>query len=331
MKYRNLGAELKVSALGLGCMPMAGIGAAMYGAANMDEAVATIHQAIDMGVTLFDTAEVYGPYKNEEIIGQAIKGKRDNLVLATKFGFAFDENGFHGVNSRPENVISACEGCLKRLGVDVIDLYYQHRVDPNVPIEETVGAMSRLVEQGKVRYLGLSEAGGETLRRAVATHPIAALQSEYSLWEREVEEDILPLCRELHVGFVPFSPLGRGFLTGQITSFDDLPEDDYRRTDPRYSPDNFASNMAMVDVVKSIAERHDVSPAQIALAWLLAQGDDIVPIPGAKRRATMSDSMAAVNVTLSPEDLEKLDIAAPIGATKGERYGNKMALNMTRL
>lgn len=215
--------------------------------------------------------------------------------------------------------------------MDVIDLYYQHRVDPNVPIEETVGAMSRLVEQGKVRYLGLSEAGGETLRRAVATHPIAALQSEYSLWEREVEEDILPLCRELHVGFVPFSPLGRGFLTGQITSFDDLPEDDYRRTDPRYSPDNFASNMAMVDVVKSIAERHDVSPAQIALAWLLAQGDDIVPIPGAKRRATMSDSMAAVNVTLSPEDLEKLDIAAPIGATKGERYGNKMALNMTRL
>ncbi len=329
MIYRKLGG-LQVSALGLGCMPMAGIGAAMYGKADHRESIATLERAIELGVTFFDTAEVYGPYVNEELLGQAIRGRRDRLVIATKFGFKIEDGGYRGVDSSPENVRRACEGSLKRLGIDTIDLYYQHRVDPNVPIEETVGAMSRLVEEGKVRYLGLSEAGAETIRRADATHPIAAVQSEYSLWERGVEEEILPLCQDLGIGFVPYSPLGRGFLTGLISQRSDLPEGDYRLNDPRYSEENFAKNLGIVDVVEQIAVAHRVSPAQIALAWLLAQGEDIVPIPGSKRRATLEDSMAAVNVSLRAADLDALDAAAPPGLTAGERYG-EMGMKMVRL
>lgn len=330
MKYRKLGPELEVSALGLGCMPMAGIGKGMYGMASRAESLATIDRAIELGVTFFDTAEVYGPHINEELLGQAIRGRRERLVIATKFGFAFNDGQVSGVDSSAANVRRACEGSLKRLGVDTIDLFYQHRVDPNVPIQETVGAMAELVAEGKVRYLGLSEAGAETLKKAHATHPIAALQSEYSLWERGVEEDILPVCQDLGIGFVPYSPLGRGFLTGQISSRDDLPEDDYRRNDPRYSEENFAVNMKLVDVVKDVAGRHHCSPAQIALAWLLAQGDFIVPIPGSKRRATLEDSMAAVEIKLTEADLDELETAAPVGGTAGLRYGDRM-MSMVRL
>ncbi len=329
MIYRKLGG-LEVSALGLGCMPMAGIGSNMYGKADHRESVATLERAMELGVTFFDSAEVYGPYFNEELLGQAIRGRRDRLVIATKFGFRIEDGKARGVDSSPQNVRSACEGSLKRLGVDTIDLYYQHRVDPDVPIEETVGAMARLVDEGKVRYLGLSEAGADTIRRAHATHPIAALQSEYSLWERGIEDEILPLCQDLGIGFVPYSPLGRGFLTGQITKRSDLPEGDYRLKDPRYSEENFASNMTIVDAVKIIASARSVSPAQIALAWLLAQGDDVVPIPGSKRRATLEDSMAAVNVTLSSADLNALDAAAPRHGTAGLRYG-EMGMKMVRI
>ena len=330
MKYRKLGPELEVSALGLGCMPMAGIGKGMYGMASRAESLATIDRAIELGVTFFDTAEVYGPHINEELLGHAIRGRRDRLVIATKFGFAFKDGQVTGVDSSPANVRRACEGSLKRLGVDTIDLFYQHRVDPKVPIEETVGSMADLVTEGKVRYLGLSEAGAESLKKAHATHPIAALQSEYSLWERSIEEEILPLCQDLGIGFVPYSPLGRGFLTGQISSREDLPEDDYRRNDPRYSEDNFALNMKLVDVVKTVAGRHHCSPAQIALAWLLAQGDFIVPIPGSKRRATLEDSMAAVDIELNEADLDELEAAAPVGGTAGPRYGETM-MSMVRL
>ncbi len=330
MKYRSLGPDLTVSALGLGLMPMAGIGKGMYGQADETESIATIHRAIDLGVTLFDTAEIYGPLRNEELLGKAIRGKRDGVVIATKFGFTYDDTGMTGVDSTPANVRRACEGSLKRLGVETIDLLYQHRVDPAVPIEDTIGAMAELVAEGKVRHLGLSEAGLDTIRRAAATHPIAALQSEYSLWERDVEEAILPLCRELGIGFVPYSPLGRGFLTGQITSRDDLAADDYRRNDPRYSDENFARNMEMVAVVKAIADTHAASPAQVALAWLLAQGDDIVPIPGSKRRVTLEDSMKAADVALTQDDLAQLDRAAPRGGTAGPRYGER-AMAMTRI
>ncbi len=330
MKYRKLGPELEVSALGLGCMPMAGIGKGMYGEASRAESLATIDRAIELGVTFFDTAEVYGPHINEELLGQAIRGRRDRLVIATKFGFAFKDGQVVGTDSSPANVRRACEGSLKRLGVDVIDLFYQHRVDPKVPIEETVGAMADLVAEGKVRYLGLSEAGAGTLKKAHATHPIAALQSEYSLWERGIEEEILPACQDLGIGFVPYSPLGRGFLTGQISSRDDLPEGDYRRNDPRYSEENFAQNMKLVEVVKMVAERQHCSPAQIALAWLLAQGDFIVPIPGSKRRATLEDSMAAVDIRLTEADLDELETAAPVGGTAGPRYGEAM-MSMVRL
>ena len=329
MKYRTLGPEFEVSALGVGCMPMAGVSKGMYGEADEGESIATIHRAIELGVTFFDTAEVYGPLVNEELLGRAVRGKRDGVVIATKFGFRYGEKGVVGVDSTPGNVKRACEGSLKRLGVETIDLFYQHRVDPNVPIEDTVGAMGELVREGKVRHLGLSEAGPATIRRAAAVHPIAALQSEYSLWERDVEEEILPLCRELGIGFVPYSPLGRGFLTGQIKSRDDLPEGDYRRNDPRYSEENFAANMAMVDVVKDIAAAHGASPAQVALAWLLAQGEDIVPIPGFKRRVTLEDSMAAAELVLSGEDLRRLDEATK-GKTAGPRYGERM-MSMVRL
>jgi aryl-alcohol dehydrogenase-like predicted oxidoreductase len=331
MKYRTLGQGLKVSAIGIGCMPMIRGGNIVYGDdADPDEAIKTIHRAIDLGVTFFDTAEIYGPFQNEELVGEAIKGKRDGLVIATKFGFRFDGNRIVGVDGSPANARRAVEGSLKRLGIDKIDLFYQHRVDPSVPIEETVGGMAELVKEGKVGHIALSEAGPETLRRAAAVHPITALQSEYSLWERDVEETILPICREHGIGFVPYSPLGRGFLTGQFKSLDDLSERDWRRNDPRYAGDNFAENLKIVDVVRTVADAHGVSLAQIALAWLLAQGDDIVPIPGSKRRLTMEDSVAAANVTLSTDDIAKLNAAAPIGATAGPRYG-EMGMKMVRL
>ncbi|QUT06648.1 aldo/keto reductase [Sphingobium phenoxybenzoativorans] len=331
MKYRTLGDNLKVSALGVGCMPMGGGGDGVYGAGTKDETVATLHRAIDLGVTFFDTAEVYGPHVNEQLLGDSIKGKRDGLIIATKFGFTFDDNGgVRGLDSTPQNIRRACEGSLKRLGIDTIDLYYQHRVDPNVPIEEVMGVLVELKREGKIRHMGLSEAGVATIRRANAVHPVAAIQSEYSLWEREVENDILPLCRELNIGLVPFSPLGRGFLTGQITKRSDLAADDFRLGDPRYSEENFAANLKIVDAVKDIAAKHGVSGGQIALAWLLAQGDGIAPIPGFKRRATLEDSMAAIDVTLDADDLATLDKAAPLGGTAGPRYGEKM-MAMTRL
>ncbi len=324
MKYRTLGHDLEVSALGLGCMPMAGVGTAMYGEARDDESIATMNRAIDLGVTFFDTAEIYGPHRNEELVGQAVKGRREGLVIATKFGFRIENGRIAGADSSPQNIRRACEGSLKRLGVEVIDLYYQHRVDPNVPIEETVGAMAELVGQGKVRYLGLSEAGEATIRRAHAVHPITALQSEYSLWERGVEEAILPLCRELGIGFVPYSPLGRGFLTGQIRSRSDLSAGDYRLNDPRYDEGNFEKNLEMVGIVGRIAQRHSVSAAQVALAWLLAQGEDVVPIPGSKRRTTLEDSMAAAEMKLSAEDLEELSNSSPVAGQRYREWGMRM-------
>jgi len=318
MKYRMLGDGLKVSALGIGCMPMVHGGNINYGGdASEDESIATIHRAIELGITFFDTAEMYGPFSNEELVGEAIRGKREGLVIATKFALRWDGNQPVGFDGSPENARRACEGSLKRLGIDTIDLFYQHRVDPGVPIEETIGGMAALVKEGKVRHLGLSEAGPETIRRAAAVHPIAALQSEYSLWERDVEDDILPVCRELGIGFVPYSPLGRGFLTGQIRSKADLPADDWRHNDPRYSEENFGANLKIVDAIRAVADRHRVSLAQIALAWLLAQGDDIVPIPGVKRRLTLEDSAAAVDVELSAQDLDDLKAAC---AVAGARY-----------
>ncbi|HEV2816995.1 MAG TPA: aldo/keto reductase [Allosphingosinicella sp.] len=318
MKYRTLGDGLKVSALGIGCMPMVRGGNINYGGdASADESIATIHRAIDLGITFFDTAEMYGPFSNEELVGEAIRGRRDGLVIATKFALRWDGTNPVGFDGSPENARRACEGSLQRLGIDTIDLFYQHRVDPNVPIEETVGGMAELVKEGKVRHLGLSEAGPETIRRAAAVHPIAALQSEYSLWERDVEEEILPVCRALGIGFVPYSPLGRGFLTGQIRSKADLPADDWRHNDPRYSEENFGANLKIVDAIRAVAERHRVSLAQIALAWLLAQGDDIVPIPGVKRRVTLEDSAAAVDIDLSAQDLADLEAAR---AVAGARY-----------
>jgi aryl-alcohol dehydrogenase-like predicted oxidoreductase len=331
MKYRELGHGLKVSAIGIGCMPMIKGGNILYGeAADLDESIRTIHKAIDLGVTFFDTAQIYGPFSNEELVGEAIKGKRDGIVIATKFGFRFDGTKITGVDGSAANARLAVEGSLKRLGIDCIDLFYQHRVDPNIPIEETVGGMAELVKEGKIKHIGLSEAGPETLARAAAVAPITALQSEYSLWERDVESDILPTCRAHGVGFVPYSPLGRGFLTGQIKSLGDLPADDWRRNDPRFGGDNFAANLKLVDVVRSVADRHNVSLAQIALAWLLAKGDDIVPIPGTKRRLTMEDSVGAAEVSLSADDIATLEAAAPVGQTAGPRYG-EMGMKMVRL
>jgi aryl-alcohol dehydrogenase-like predicted oxidoreductase len=331
VKYRTLGQGLEVSAIGIGCMPMIRGGNINYGGdASIDESIATIHRAIDLGVTFFDTAQIYGPFQNEELVGEAIRGKRDKLVIATKFGFRFDGTQITGVDSSPANIRASVEGSLKRLGIDTIDLYYQHRVDPNTPIEETVGAMAELVKEGKVRFLGLSEAGPQTIRRAHAVHPIAALQSEYSLWERDVENDILPVCDELGIGFVPYSPLGRGFLTGQIRSRDDLPSDDWRRNDPRYSEENFGANLKIVDAIRAIAERNGASLAQVALAWLIAQGPHIVPIPGVKRRLTMEDSVAAADLQLSQADLQELDAAVPPGAAQGSRY-REQGMRMVRL
>ena len=311
MKYRTLGHGLKVSAIGIGCMPMIRGGNIIYGAADDDVSTRTIHEAIDLGVTFFDTAE---------LVGAAIKGRREGLVIATKFAMRWDGNTPVAVDGSPENARRACEGSLKRLGIDTIDLFYQHRVDPNVPIEETIGGMADLVKEGKVRYLGLSEAAAETVRRAAKVHPIAALQTEYSVWERDVEGGILQTCRDNGIGFVPYSPLGRGFLAGGIRSLDDLAPDDWRRNDPRYSPENMPKNLAIVDAIATVAQRHGVSNAQIALAWLLAQGDDIVPIPGVKRSETMRDSAGAPDVTLTADDLATIASAAPSGATAGPRY-----------
>jgi len=331
MQYRTLGNGLKVSAIGVGCMPMIKGGNITYGEeADPDEAIKTIHRAIDLGITFFDTAQIYGPFSNEELVGEAIKGKRDGLVIASKFGFKFDGGNIVGVDGSGANAKSAVEGTLKRLGIDCLDLYYQHRVDPAVPIEETVGAMADLITEGKIKHIGLSEAGPETLRRAAAVAPISALQSEYSLWERDIEDDILPTCRELGIGFVPYSPLGRGFLTGSIRSLDDLPENDWRRQDPRYQGENFAINLKLVDMVGEVAAKHAASNAQIALAWLMAQGDDIVPIPGFKRRVTMEDSAKAADIRLDAEDLAKLEAAAPRGGTAGPRYSER-GMKMVRL
>lgn len=331
MQYRELGHGLKVSAIGVGCMPMIKDGNIVYGNdVDPDEAIKTIHRAIDLGVTFFDTAQIYGPFSNEELLAEAIKGKREQLVIATKFGFKIQDGAIKGVDGSPANARASVEGSLKRLNIDCIDLYYQHRVDPAVPIEETVGTMADLIKEGKIKHIGLSEAGPDTLRRAAAVAPISALQSEYSLWERDVEEEILPACTELGIGFVPYSPLGRGFLTGQFKSIDDLLTDDWRRNDPRFDGDNFAINLKLVDVVRAVAGRHNVSLAQIALAWLLAKGPNIVPIPGTKRRLTMEDSVEATGVVLTADDIATLEAAAPAGQTAGPRYG-EMGMRMVRL
>ncbi len=320
MKHRTLGDGLNVSAIGIGCMPKVSGGNIVYGHADDAQSLRTIHEAIDLGVTFFDTAEMYGPFKNEELVGRAIKGRRDGLVIATKFAMRWEDEKPVGLDGSPANARRACEGSLKRLGIDTIDLFYQHRVDPKTPIEETVGGMADLVKEGKVRHIALSEAGPATIRRAAAVHPIAALQSEYSIWERDVEDEILPLCRENGIGFVPYSPLGRGFLAGGIRSLADLPADDWRHNDPRYSAENMPRNLAIVDAVTEVAARNGVSNAQVALAWLLAKGDDIVPIPGVKRPETMRDSVRSPEVTLSAADMATLEAAAPNGATAGPRY-----------
>jgi len=317
METRKLGPELRVSALGLGCMGMS----EFYGAGNDAESLDVIHRALDLGVDFLDTADMYGVGRNEELVGRAVRGRREYVKVATKFGNVRGPDGERlGINGRPDYVREACDASLKRLGLEIIDLYYQHRVDPNVPIEDTVGEMSRLVERGKVRFLGLSEAAPATIRRAHATHPIAALQTEYSLWSREPEAEILPLLRELGIGFVPYSPLGRGFLTGRFKSENDLPEGDFRKDSPRFSGENFERNLKLVALVEAVAGRRGAKPSQVALAWVLAQGDDIVPIPGTKRVRYLEENVDAANLELTADDLAELAEAFAPGAVSGERY-----------
>lgn len=319
MQQRTLGQGLKVSALGLGCMGMSDF----YGGTETEQdSIAVIHRALELGVNFLDTADMYGPHKNEVLVGKAIRDRRDKVVLATKFGIVRDtkSGGVSGVNGRPEYVKTACEGSLKRLGIETIDLYYQHRVDPNVAIEDTVGAMAELVREGKVRHLGLSEAAPETLRRAMAVHPITALQSEYSLWTRDPEDEILGVCRELGVGFVAYSPLGRGFLTGRFRKLEDLPADDYRRSSPRFQGENFSKNLELVKEVEAMAREKGCTASQLALAWVLAQGEEIVPIPGTKKMRYLEENIGAVALKLTEEDRKRLAKIAPQGAASGPRY-----------
>ena len=318
MQRRTLGRDgLTVSALGLGCMGMS----EFYAGRDDAESIATIHRALDQGLDFLDTADMYGPFTNERLVGEAIRGRRDGVVLATKFGNQRGEDGgFLGVNGRPDYVRKSCDSSLQRLDVDHIDLYYQHRVDRSVPIEETVGAMAQLVDEGKVRFLGLSEASPSTIRRACKEYRISALQTEYSLWTRDPEDEVLPLCRELGIGFVAYSPLGRGFLTGRFRSFEDLPEDDYRRNSPRFQGDNFQKNLDLVQRVEEIARRKRCTPAQLALAWLLAQKDAIVPIPGTKQRRYLDENFGSLAIELTRSDLEEIEEVAPKGAAAGDRY-----------
>jgi aryl-alcohol dehydrogenase-like predicted oxidoreductase len=318
MKTRRL-AALEVSALGLGCMGMS----QSYGPADEAESIATIHRAIDLGVTFFDTAEVYGPYVNEELLGRAVRGRRDGLVIATKFGWKIEDGKIAGLDSRPERIRDAVDGSLRRLGIETIDLLYQHRVDPDVPIEDVAGTVAELIRAGKVRHFGLSEAGEQTIRRAHAVQPVTALQSEYSLWERNLEEAIIPLLRELGIGLVPFSPLGRGFLAGNVKRAEEYPEGDFRRGDPRFQGENFDANMRAAGVVREIASAHRATPAQIALAWLLAKGEDIVPIPGTKRRTYLEENVAAADIVLGADDVARLDAALAPEVVAGPRYNEK--------
>lgn len=328
MEQRKLGNHGPVvSAIGLGCMGMS----EFYGTADETESIATIHRALDLGITLLDTSDAYGPYTNEELVGKAVRGRREGVVLATKFGLVrTGDAAFRGVNGRPEYVRCACEASLRRLGVDHIDLYYQHRVDPDVPIEETVGAMSDLVKAGKVRFLGMSEAAPQTIRRAHRVHPITALQTEYSLWTRDPEDEVLPTVRELGIGFVAYSPLGRGFLTGRFRRFEDLPPEDYRRTSPRFQGANFQKNLDLVDRVGEIARKKGVTPGQLALAWVLAQGKDIVPIPGTTRRAHLEENVAALDIGFSEAELATIKETMPEGAAAGDRYPEHMMKRVNR-